>query len=509
MYKSIYKQYFFLLASAVLSAWAFMDMNIFIILFSWAPFIYVVLNEKNIKLIFFKGFVFGFIYGLCLFNWTQVSLKDYSTLDAFRFLVPFFLSIFYGFIYSFFAIVLNALNNINYKKKYLIIINNIAFAASFVIIESVLSYLYQGIPFLNLRIGFVLGKSLYFSQLASIGGVSILTFIIILTNVFIADLIKSKNKIDLIGAFFVVFFSITLGFVLFSTYENESNKSIKVSVVSGNINPKVSWSETTGNILASNYFSICNEATKNNPDFVLWPESVFPWVYEGNDDLIKKLLKINNNQNSNTIHVFGLNSKINNSKNEIANSVLFINKENKKVATYYKNILLECFEKPLFDKFQIPFAYSEKCTYAKTGKPNPVDSKFGKAGILICNESIEENFVNRQESNGANFFFVIANDGWFKDTYISLHHFYIARILAAETRKDFAISSNCGYNGFIKSSGEIVSMEKSENPLSISQKINDNKSQTIYCKNPFLFISILILFISTNLIITPKTNDYD
>ena len=498
------KYFIFSIIAALVSAYAYTTLNMFLVCVSWVPFIYNTLYLKSNKKIFLNSFLFGFIYGLCLFNWTQIALNDYSTLSSYRFLVTIFLSIFYGIIYSVFAIVLKKINNENHKKIYLIIINNITIAAVFVLIESVLSYLYQGIPFLNLRIGFVLGKSLYFSQLASIGGVSILTFIIILTNVFIASFIKSKHKINLLGAVFVPVFSIIVGFILFFTYKTHNVNAIKVSVVSGNIDPKISWSESTANALASNYFSICNEATKNNPDFVVWPESVFPWVYTENDDLIKELLKINNHQNSNTIHAFGLNSKINNSKNEIANSVLLINNKNKKIGTYYKNILLECFEKPLFNTFQIPFAYSEKSTYAKVGKPNPLNTNFGNVGILICNESIEENFVNQQVKNGANFLFVVANDGWFKDTYISLHHFYIARILAAETRKDFAISSNCGYNGFVKSSGEILAMEKSNNPLTISQKINKNKVETIYTKKPFLFTSILILITLIHLFLTFK-----
>lgn len=490
--------------TALVSAYAYTTLNIFLVCVSWVPFIYNILYQKSKKQVYLNSFLFGFIYGLCLFNWTQVALNDYSTLSSYRFLVTIFLSIFYGIIYSVFAVVLKKINNENHKKTYLIIINNITIAAVFVLIESVLSYLYQGIPFLNLRIGFVLGKSLYFSQLASIGGVSMLTFIIIITNVFIANFIKSKHKINLLGAVFVPVFSIIVGFILFSTYETQSANSIKISVVSGNIDPKVSWTESTGNTLASNYFSVCNEATKNNPDFVVWPESVFPWVYNENDDLIKELLKINNNQNSNTIHAFGLNSKINNSKGDIANSVLLINNKNKKIGTYYKNILLECFEKPLFNTFQIPFAYSEKCTYAKVGQPNPLVTDFGKAGMLICNESIEENFVNQQVKNGANFFFVVANDGWFKDTYISLHHFYIARILAAESRKDFAISSNCGLNGVINSSGEILAMEKSDSPLTLTQNIYKNKVETIYTKMPFLFSSLLVLITLIHIILTFK-----
>ncbi len=500
------KQKYFILSiiAALISAYAYTTLNIFLVCMSWVPFIYNIVSLKSKKQICLNGFLFGFIYGLCLFNWTQVALKDYSTLNSYRYLVTILLSVFYGIIYTVFAIVLSKLNNGKHKKNYLIFINNIAVAAVFVLIESVLSHVYHGIPFLNLRIGFVLGKNLYLSQLASIGGVSILTFIIIITNVFIANFIKSKQKINVIVAIFVPVFSMAVGFIMFSTYETQRANVVKVSVVSGNIDPKVSWTESTGNTLASNYFSVCKEATKNNPDFVVWPESVFPWVYNENDDLIKELLKINNKPNFNTIHAFGLNSKINNSKDDIANSVLLINNKNQKIGTYYKNILLECFEKPLFNTFQIPFAYSEKYTYAKVGQPKPLDTDLGKVGMLICNESIEENFVNKQVKNGANFFFVVANDGWFKDTYISLHHFYIARILAAETRKDFAISSNCGLSGFINSSGEILAMEKSNKPLTISQKIYKNKEETIYTKMPFLFSSLLILIIATSLILKFK-----
>ena len=93
--------------------------------------------------------------------------------------------------------------------------------------------------------------------------------------------------------------------------------------------------------------------------------------------------------------------------------------------------MLKGIEEPL-GKFLVPFLTQEGFVLSKGESNQPIQTSFGKAGNLICNEVVVENSGVEQVENGANFFFNLSNDGWFKDNYISDLHFYYARLQAVE-----------------------------------------------------------------------------
>ncbi|MVO10054.1 apolipoprotein N-acyltransferase [Flavobacterium sp. TP390] len=491
MLKNLFLEYKFVLLSAILSALACTEMNILLIFIAWTPLIYSLIKIDNFKKALLSGFVFGFFNGLLLFNWIYTSLSDYST-NAF---LGFFVIIGLSIINSLLFLVFTSLVLI-YKKYFnskLQILNLIALASVLTLFEELVSYIFIGIPFLNVRTGFTLGKSLYLTQFSVFGGVATLSYIVFFVNICFAEYFFSKSKIYLKFLIFTLPTIFYIGYLLHSKNPVGNSNEIKVSVVTANINPKISWNSSNGNQLAQNFFELCSKATKNNPDFIVWPESTIPWVLEENDDFLKELKKINAEK---SIQVIGINKPYN--KDKVLNAALFFVPKN--MSQYYsKNILLEGFEKPLLKSIQIPFYINLQYKYATENKIQPVKTKHGKAGVLICNESIEDVLVRNQVNNGANFFFIMSNDGWFKDSYISLYHFYIARIMAVAYKKDFAISSNCGYSGFINSNGDILKVSQSNSVFESTHKIFSNDTKTFYSNYPYAFLMLLVIILLTNL----------
>ena len=496
MIKDFCKEYGLVIIAAFLSAIAYVEMSTFLILISWAPFFYSLNQSLTVKNALKKGSVFGFVYGFFLFKWIFFSLKEYTSEGPIGILVIVCLSIIYGLLYMFFA-YLFFLNKKNYNAKYFLL-SLLSIASILTLVDEFLSYVFVGIPFLNLRVGFTLSKSLYLVQFSKYGGVTILTFIVFFINVCIADYFNSKSKLLL--KFLVVFLPsiYLLGFVLYIENDSLESKKIKVSVASANISPKISWDAKNGSQLAQEYFSLCKQASQNNPDFILWPESTIPWAYEDNDDLVAEFLKINQN---NAIFVIGVNKPV--STDKTLNSAAFIS-NSKSPQFYSKNILLKGFEIPLLSIFQIPFYYNLKLKYTTLNDANPIKTSRGKAGVLICNESIENSLVQKEVNQGADYFFVLSNDGWFKGSYISLYHFYIARIMAVAYNKDFAISSNCGYSGFIQNNGEIIEVNQSNEAYTNTQLIKNNNAKTFYSKFPNVFYIFLIIILSINTILSIK-----
>ncbi len=80
------------------------------------------------------------------------------------------------------------------------------------------------------------------------------------------------------------------------------------------------------------------------------------------------------------------------------------------------------------------------------------DEKMGVAPV-ICYESIFGDYVTEYVRLGANFIFIVTNDGWWQDTDGHRQHLAYARLRAIETRRAIARSANTGISCFIYPDG--------------------------------------------------------
>jgi apolipoprotein N-acyltransferase len=488
-----YKTLFFSLSAAILSAIAFTQMFYLLAFVSLVPLFYLFKNSPK-KTIFLNGFVFGLIFGFCLCYWMINGIIFYTGVSYlyglfFISLSAIGLGLYYGLVFT----LCNLLFQQNLKTKKGFIINRLAIAALWCLLEYGLANILKGMPLHNFRIGFPLSKNIYTLQLASIGGISLFTFFIVLINLFIAEYFRQKNKIYVLYTLFTVSCVFSLGIILFYSYNPVySNKPFKVVLVSENISSEVKWNKENGNELALRYFNHCKEAVSQNPDFIIWTENTLPWSYSKEDDLLNELFNLS--KNTNITQVIGLNSEIEINSKRFYNSVFYLNNTSTP-KSYNKNVLLKGVEEPL-GEILLPFMYDEGFSFKSGNNLDPILTKFGNAANVICNEVIEESIIVEQANKKANFFFNLSNDSWFNDSYIALHHFYYARVMAVESRKDFVVNSNCGFSGIIKSTGEISSKIKDSKASLIKGIITPNDSTTLFVKSPqlltFIFFIILI-----------------
>ncbi|MFO7657138.1 MAG: apolipoprotein N-acyltransferase [Bacteroidales bacterium] len=132
---------------------------------------------------------------------------------------------------------------------------------------------------------------------------------------------------------------------------------------------------------------------------------------------------------------------------------------------------------------------------------------------VICWESVFGEYVSEYVRNGANFIFVITNDGWWRDTPGYRQHNALSRIRAIETRRSIARSANTGISCFIDQRGDMVQHLGWWQRDAIRAKINANDKITFYVKNGDYigriarFFSLLImLYLITTLLMKRKTS---
>ncbi|RDC58811.1 nitrilase-related carbon-nitrogen hydrolase [Adhaeribacter pallidiroseus] len=152
-----------------------------------------------------------------------------------------------------------------------------------------------------------------------------------------------------------------------------------------------------------------------------------------------------------------MNTTVDPSTTTIHNSAYLFNPSGSLLDRYDKRELLTLVEKPLWtNNIILPFLASSGLQI-KPGKNHPgLQTPWGKAGILLCNESADPALTSSYSDNGASFLVNLGNDGWFANYFITRQHFYNNRLRAVEARKDIVINNNRGISGIIRANGEVA-----------------------------------------------------
>lgn len=113
--------------------------------------------------------------------------------------------------------------------------------------------------------------------------------------------------------------------------------------------------------------------------------------------------------------------------------------------------------------------------------PSPDDKC--RVAPVICYESIFGEYVTKYVSQaGANFLFVITNDGWWGDTPGYVQHNSFSSLRAIETRRSIARSANTGISSFINQKGEILQRIPWWVQGAIRDTLNANDKITFYVR---------------------------
>ena len=381
------------------------------------------------------------------------------------------------------------------KKNTDAFINALVTAGIWVLGETLMAFVSLHMPWFLFKTGTAVSGNLYAIQPISFLGVNIASFIVVVVNYLFAYFIAEKKyKLVYIPASIFVVYMI-LGYCMYASFKQKtfSLKPIKAAVLTENIPPEMRWNDATGDALVNRLLNLAKESVALKPDIAVWSESTVPWTYRPDDDFVKEILTIT--KSANITQVIGINSDADTAK--VYNSVYSILPGGKVLGRYDKRYLLGFIEQP-FAGVIFPFLTSAGFVVVPGTSSNAIETPYGKAGILICNESTVASAAADVVNNDAQFILNMSNDGWFSNTYIATQHFYNARLRAIETRKDLIVNSNDGITGLIKASGEIASAQQRTEPHVSLEMIQPNDFKTLQTSSPdiMLYVAGLILVIS-------------
>ncbi|MBG9378523.1 apolipoprotein N-acyltransferase [Panacibacter sp. DH6] len=434
------------------------------------------------------GIAFGVALGLPSFYWmvpgaarfTGSSTNLYGI--AVYVLSVVFLAAYFGFINWLFALLKQ-----RRQTRFSFIADAVIVAAVYAVAEALYMNLTTGMPWFGFHAGNGLLANLYTIQPASVFGMHILSFVVVMVNYLLAYTIAKRKWTIIVYPAITACVYVVWGSALYAGFSKEQPVAapVTVALLNQNIEPEIRWDDQNGNKLVAALFALDSIAAAQKPGVMMWSESAVPWTYRPDDDLVKEMLRISSA--AGPMHLLGINTDF--ADNVVFNSVYAINKDGRVAGRYDKQRLLSFIEQDVAG-LSFPFLSSGGFMVQPGAATTPLQTAYGSIGVMICNESTLPQAAAEPVRKGATWLANLSNDGWFRETYLADLHFWNVKLRAVECRRDVLVCSNNGYTGQVKATGEVALQVRDDQAFVKMVTVNQYDNVTLAAAYPFLFVYI-------------------
>ena len=300
--------------------------------------------------------------------------------------------------------------------------------------------------------------NLWVAQLASVGGVYAVSFLVFLGNLALYSFFKKgiRKGFQTLAIFGLLFVAVLLfGWNRFLAFSPVS--FFRVSVLQGNIPQLLKWDESHKEEILKIYLNLTELASYDAPQLIVWPEAAYPGFFnrEPLADRVKELVK-----RIETPVLVG--SPHQETDDTFYNSAYLLNPSGE-IENRYDKIRLVPFGEYVPLKSVLGFleslAYELGVSDFSEGKRftvfNLKDSGIRFAS-LICFEDSFPGLAREFMKRGVDFLVVITNDAWFDRSSAPYQHLQASVFRAIENGVSVVRAANTGVSAFITPLGEIA-----------------------------------------------------
>lgn len=401
-----------------------------------------------------------------------------------------------------------------------------------------------------LTLGYTQAYNHFWIQIADIGGVWLLSFLIVLANVLILFFVEDvqENRLRKFGKIalnkYLVAFALVLivpsVYGVFRSMDFDPSKLlkqqdvVKVGIVQPNINPWRKWDTSPESQIAI-HLKIQDSLKRANSDIDLfvWSETAVTFLsldvnaYHDFSEFYRflerkfailtgfadfRFLSSDEKPSFTTKFYLGDSSRPYNTYN----SILLLNPDHS-YQVYHKIRLTPFGEQiPYGEIFGFARSFLEWnvgiSSWAKGNEQNNLRVKTQRKNFLvapiICIESIYPGFCREFVHRGASLMVIITNDGWYDHTFGPLQHYLIATFRAIENRRFIVRCANTGISGFICPNGESLARAPQYRQIGIAENVPLLSNQTIYTLYgdwiAYLAVAVALASITFTFFLRPK-----
>jgi len=357
-------------------------------------------------------------------------------------------------------------------------------------------------------------------QIASLTGVYGISFLLVMVNMFLADMIlvatpgdKSpgpsiRSLLLKTGVLPVVCIGVTVSYGVWVLNQKHDAEKVTLTVVQANIAQKIKWDPKFLKVNIEKHVTLTKDASEqNHAQLIVWPEATFP-IFQRYDlffsRIIHRLLVLTRSHllvgSSERPKLAGKEFRGKNTYN----SVYFYSPAGA-VLDRYDKIRLLPFGEYLPAESLIPWPSRLESIAGNSipGKRYTIfslnDSRFG---VLICWESLFPDLARAFVNRGAQFLVNMSNEAWFGETAAPYQFLSMNVFRAVENRVAIARAVNTGISCFISPFGEVTGrVRRGNKDIFIegyaTQAIPLSFNKTFYTMygDVFSYLNLLVVFL--------------
>lgn len=450
--------------SAILLTLAFPDFDLwFLAWFALVPLFFAVEREKQS---IFKSFALGWIFGTLFFAgscwWLTFSFTTYGGIPT---PIAYFLLFIVTGIVAVFPAIFAAAFSFVLKR-----------GGTYGILSA--PFLWTAMEFLRASLADTDWNAIGYSQafrtnniqLASIGGIYLIGFLVVLLNSYIAFKLekfnfeiapKRKDWIKLAAVFALIVLLWSFSEVSDSNQVPKSNENAKVVVVQANV-PMSGLNEEKWLKLRERHVELAESAlqkleaerttSNGQTTTVIFPESPMNFSYGEDAELRAFIGDFARKHNASVL----FNSAEPNPNGEnYFNSAIMVNPKGAKIGQYDKIHLVPFGEFAPVPSPLKPFIPTLVGSFQPGENYNLFPVGDAKAGIMICYESHFPSLSREFAKRGADVLIEMTNDGYLGNTGVLRQHLAGAIFRAVETNRPVLRATNVGITAYINERGEV------------------------------------------------------
>ena len=434
----------------------------FVAWFSLVPFVSAI-SISSPRRSFVLGLAFGIpLYAVSLY-WLYTALNTYGGIPPFVSIL--ILALLILFLASYMALAVSIGQLLHLRLGIPLVL---ALPVTWTMLEFLRGHFpFGGFPWNN--IAHTQARYPLLIQTASIFGTYGITFLIILFNAALAEVVlkrwRGKVLLKNLGAVvLILLLSILYGWhrLISSTYtERESNlQQINVALVQGNIPQDEKWDSMQLEENLKVYSDVTSKLARQGIDLIVWPESAYPFLFLLTKDKIDPQILGLDSQGPRPWLLFGaLSSYSSNAYYGYYNSAILIDSGGTVKGAYHKVHLVPFGEYvPMRKLLFFAKAIASQIGDLKRGDDyNPLTiGDTTKIAPLICFEDVFPEIARHFVKNGAELLVNITNDAWYGRSSAAYQHLAISIFRAVETKRYLLRAANTGITAVIDPYGRLV-----------------------------------------------------
>lgn len=448
-------------------------------LMAFVPLFIALRKVENIWRAFFLGWIAGLTACVGVIYWITYVVVNYGYLPVYLGVTIMILLACYLSLY--FAVFAAGIVYLR-RKIPLIFVAPVLW----ICLEYLKSHLFTGFPWENL--GHSQFSNIFFIQIADITGVWGISFLIIVLNVALFEIIKERSKKSLVLAAVVLLLwsgAFTYGVMRINQIEAmlKDAPGLDVSLIQGNIDQSIKWNQEYQKETINIYEELSLRHQTQPEGLTVWPETAIPFNFQEEGSLTHqvKMLPVK----TNNWFLFGSTSyRELKERVDYFNSAYLLSPHGDIHGRYDKVHLVPYGE---YVPLRAIFPFISKLTegigdFARGQGFYPLTMGERRIGVLICYEGILPEAARTYKNADADLLVNITNDAWFGKTSAPYQHLSMSIFRVVETRLYLVRAANTGISAFVDPTGKIVAQTEIFKRDAIHGRVKFINVPTFYAK---------------------------